>query len=674
MVLFAVGLLLCLPMGAKAQEQLHKIRGLITDEAGNPVSGVVIAEKGGIRGTTSNNDGMYQIDVPTGTVLQFQFIGYATEERTVNSNTDQLNIRMTQQVSEIDDVIVIAYGTQKKSSAVASISSIAGDQISIKQRNLRNSLAGQIPGVIAVQRSGEPGNDAAAFYIRGQSSYAGGTAPLVLVDGIPRPMDDIDVDEIESFTVLKDAAATAVYGAEGANGVVLITSKRGRQQKTQINFSAQKSFSQLTRMPNSANAVDFMTLYNEKEWNRLGNPDRNNFLPIYADDLIQKYRDGVDRDLYPSVDWHDLLRDMSQSQRYTINFRGGSEKARFFVAGSYFNEDGIYKSTTSEGYDANINLDRFNLRSNVDLDITKTTRLSVDLSGQYMKKRSPGTSADDIFSQLLHAPTHLFPMYYSDGTSAEYYYAGWEGKAQPYNSLNNSGYSKEWYTMLQSKVMLSQQLDFITPGLSIRGVVSFDSDFNGGMRRSKTPTAYYATGRDAEGNLIKLTSNEGSPLGNPSRLDGTKSNRIYMEAAFNYHRLFADMHDVTGMVLFMQKENSVDNPSNGGIFLLPYRKQSFVARGNYIYDNRYMLEVSMGMTGSENFAKGYRWGIFPAAGVAWSISNENFMENANRVINNLKLRASFGMTGNDDVRTGGQATRFPYMGTDRKSTRLDSSH
>lgn len=231
--------------------------------------------------------------------------------------------------------------------------------MNVKQRNLATNIAGRIAGVISVQRSGEPGNDEAEFYIRGQSSYTGGTNPLVLVDGVPRNMEDIDVDEIETFTVLKDAAATAIYGAEGANGVVLITSKRGRPQKTLVNFSAQYAIATPFRMPRSLDACEYLSMYNEAVWNDRGNPDKDHFQPEVTDEVIEKYRSGADTDLYPSVDWTDLLKKRTQSQRYTINFRGGSEKTRFFVSGAYYTEEGIYRSNPIEDYDANIVLKRF---------------------------------------------------------------------------------------------------------------------------------------------------------------------------------------------------------------------------------------------------------------------------------------------------------------------------
>lgn len=637
------------------QQKKHTVTGLLTDADGNPIIGATVSIKGTTHGVTSDIDGKYILnDVSEGDIIEFRYIGYNTEEKTYKGEKN-INVRLMEASVGLDDVVVIGYGQQKKESVVSSLNTIGPAELNVKQRNLRNTLAGQIAGVIAVQRSGEPGNDAAAFYIRGQSSYAGGTSALVLVDGIPRSMDDIDVDEIESFTVLKDAAATAVYGAEGANGVVLITSKRGKAQKTSVNFSAQYSIVTPTRMPETLNSYDYLSLYNEALWNDQGNPDKEYFNPQYTEERLNNYKSGKDPDLYPSVNWYDLLQDHTQSQRYTVNFRGGSEKVRFFASGAYYSEDGIFNSNPMEKYDANIGLQRFNLRSNVDMDLTKTTELSIDMSGQYLKKNQPGFSTDDIFNYISHYPVHVIPMYYSDNTASDHGAQGWGVENQPYNMLNNSGYSKTWSAFLQTKVTLRQDLKFITEGLSAKGSVSFDADFYSTMKRSKVPQSFYALSRNEDGTLDKKTMKEGSALGNPgiSGHDGTK--KIYLEASIDYQRTFDKLHDVTGMLLYMQKETQYQNKD--GLQLLPYRKQSFVARATYGYDSRYMIEASMGMTGSENFAQGHRWGIFPAVGAAWFISHEKFMSGLEDYISKLKLRVSYGITGNDNI---GENTRFPY--------------
>ena len=415
---------------------------------------------------------------------------------------------------------------KKKESVVSSVNSIKPSEIAIPARSLNNTLAGQIAGVIAIQRSGEPGNDDADFWIRGQSSYAGGTSPLVLVDGVPRSMSDIDVDEIESFTVLKDAAATAVYGSEGANGVVLITSKRGRAQKTVVTFNAQYSIATPTRMPELMNSADYLSMWNEASWNDANNPDWTNYMTNqapYSSDELNMYRSGVDPDLYPNSIWTDLLSKHTENQRYTINFRGGSEKTRFFVSGAYYQENGIFKSNPLDNYDANIGLKRYNLRSNVDMDITPTTKLSVDMSGQYKTQNNPGNTSDQIFKHIVLFPTHLVPFLWSDGTAAVCSTDA-DGRYNPYNLLNYSGYSKGWSAALQTKATLKQQLDFITKGLSIQGSISFDADYSSTRKRTMSPDKYTVSGRNEDGSLNKSLFAEGSPLGDVafSATSGTK--------------------------------------------------------------------------------------------------------------------------------------------------------
>lgn len=630
------------------------LKGLLTDVDGNPIIGASVMIKGSKTGVLSDIDGQYSIEVQNGDILIYRYIGFETEEKVVKTGMNG-NLRMREASVSLDDVVVIGYGQQKKESVVSSINTIGPAELSMPQRNLRNSIAGQVAGIIAIQRSGEPGNDSAEFWIRGQSSYAGGTSPLVLVDGVPRSMDDIDVDEIETFSVLKDAAATAVYGSEGANGVVLITSKRGKAQKTRIDFRAQYSVVTPTRMPELLPASDYLSLYNEGQWNTAGNPEWDTFKKTYSDEVLEKYRTGFDSDLYPNVDWMDLLKEHTQNMRYTLGFRGGSERAKFFISAAYYSEDGIFKSNPIEKYNANIGLKRYNLRSNVDMDITSTTKMSVDISGQYITKNSAGESSDAIFKMITRFPVHYIPMSYSDGTASEHLQYDPTQRANPYNMLNQTGYGKRWSMNLQSKVTLEQKLDFLTKGLSWKGSVSFDASAYSKIRRKKTANSFHATNRDENGELIKTVVKEGTALEDPSYDDSGGEKRIYLETSLNYKRTFAEKHDVTGMILYMQKEAQMQKVV--GMELLPYRKQSVVARTTYGFDNRYMLEGSFGATGSENFAKGRRWGIFPAVGVAWYISHEKFMQPLEDYLSKLKLRASFGVTGNDEI---GSGSRFPY--------------
>ncbi len=640
--------------------QQRTITGLLTESNGDPIIGATVMVQGTTRGVTTDIDGKYSIKAANGETLEFRFIGFITATRRVTSDSNNINVRMEADAVALEDVVVIGYGQQKKESVVSSMSSVGPAQLSVKTRSLANNIAGKVSGLIAVQRSGEPGWDDAQFWIRGVSSYAGGTSPLVLVDGVPRKMNDIDVDEIETFAVLKDAAATAVYGAEGANGVVLITSKRGKSQKTIINMSAQYGIATPTRLPELLDSYNYLSLFNEASWNDKGNPSVGFVAPV-SDETLEMYRSGKDSDLYPNSDWMDMLKDHTTNQRYTINFRGGGEKVRFFVSGAYYTENGIYKNNPDPKYDSDVNFERYNLRSNIDFDLSRTTRMSVDMSGQYINRVAPSKKSDDIFSGMTLMPVHLIPMIYSDGTPSEHPDSDNSGLRQnPYNFLYFSGYSKSWEATVQSKVTLEQDLDFITKGLSVKGTVSFDAKSGQYINRTMTANSFYAKGRDEEGNLIYEQRNAGSALSNPSGANSEGDKKIYIEAALNYKNTFAKKHDVTAMLLYNQKDRQLQNAS-AGINLLPYRKQSVVARASYGYDSRYMLEGSFGMTGSENFAEGHRWGIFPAVGGAWFVSHEEWFEPLLKAVNKFKLRASYGITGNDNIKINNTDKRFPYL-------------
>lgn len=587
-----------------------KVSGIVKDENGEPVIGATVLIKGTVNGVVTDIDGKYSIQTHVGDLLEFSYIGYNSVEQRVKDK-GVINVTLAESNVKLDDVVVVGYGTQKKESVSSSVNTVKPAEFAVPARNLSTMLAGQVAGVIAIQRSGEPGNDDASFWIRGQSSYAGGTSPLVLVDGVPRSMNDIDTDEIETFTVLKDAAATAVYGSEGANGVVLITTKRGRAQKTIVSFNAQYSVATPTRMPELMPSYDYLSMWNEASWNEAGNPDWDNYLATnapYSAETLAKYRSGEDTDLYPNSIWTDLLSNHTQNQRYTINFRGGSEKTKFFVSGAFYDEKGIFKSNPLEDYDANIGLKRYNLRSNVDMDITKTTKLSVDMSGQYKTQNNPGNSSDQIWKHIVLFPTHLVPFTWSDGTAAAIE-SDADGRYNPYTLLNYSGYSKTWSAALQTKATLKQKLDFITQGLSIQGSISFDANFSSGMKRSMSPDKYSLVSKE-DGVLNKKLVSTGSPLSDVGYSSSAGTKKIYIEAQLNYARTFNKLHDVTGLLVYNQKETQYQGSNTtsgkvtvGGLTLLPYRKQSVVARATYAFDGRYVIEGSFGMTGSENFDK-----------------------------------------------------------------------
>lgn len=581
-------------------------------------------------------------NVPSNGEIAVSYIGMAPQKISVNGRKN-INVIMVEDAKAIDDVVVVGYGKQRRSGIVSSINTVTAKEIKMPTRSLTNNIAGQVAGVIAIQRTGQPGADDSDVYVRGRSSYMSAGAPLILVDGVPRKMSDVGVDEIETFTVLKDAAATAVYGAEGANGVILITTRRGMVGKSVISFSAEYSILQPTRLPKFMNSVDYMNTFNDARWNE-GLADE------WSPELIAKYADRVDPELYPDTNWLDMLRNFTNNQRYSISFRGGNKVARYFVSGSYYEEDGIFKNENTD-YNANIGLKRFNIRSNVDIDVTKSTLLSVNLSGQYLQTNYPGSTVSDIFGSMTTIPPYLIPFVYSDGTIPGHPRPSYE-RVNPYNQLMNSGYQKEQNPMFQSKVELTQKLDFITSGLSVRGSMSFDAIMKFTVQRLKTPTQYYMTGRDGSGAPIYKEVVAGSDVLSEN-VSGGGSKSIYIDASANYDRVFANVHYLTGMMVYMQKETQQANSA------IAYRKQGLVGRVSYGYDNRYNIEGSFGYTGSEAFAEGHRFGLFPAVGASYTITNEKFIKETKftEIVSRLRLRVSYGITGNDNV------GRFLYRGT-----------
>ncbi|MFQ8858477.1 MAG: SusC/RagA family TonB-linked outer membrane protein [Bacteroides fragilis] len=631
------------------QKNKIKVTGVVTDAKGESIIGANVVVKGNPTiGAITNMEGRYEVMLPSDDViLLVSYLGYNTEEIKVKGRRN-INVVLHEDSKALDEVVIVGYGKQKKESVVVSMSSIKPKDIVVPSRSLNNSLAGQVAGLIAVQRSGEPGYDNAEFWIRGVSTFAGGTSPLVLVDGVPRNMSDIEPDEIETFSVLKDAAATAIYGAEGANGVVLVTTKRGRVEKAKISFKTEHTISSPTRLPEFVGSADYLSLYNEA----LRNDGEG---PQFSDELIAHYRNNDDPDLYPNTNWIDeLLRKNTFSHRYTLNVRGGTEKAKYFVSGAYYNESGLFKNRPNGIYDTNIGIDRFNLRSNIDMAVSSTTTVGVDLAMQYLINNYPGTGTSTIFRSMLITPPYAFPAVYSDGTVATYAQERDANMRNPYNLLMNSGYAKEYRTGIQSKVNVNQKLDFITKGLSANLNVSYDYDSEMIIRREYNPTRYHATGRDELGQLIFSTVVSGNPdIQDPKNSATSATKKIYIDASINYKRTFGK-HDVGAMLLYMQKETQQHNVP------LPFRKQGFVGRATYGYDGRYFIEGNFGYTGSEAFAEGNRFGFFPAMGLAWYVSNEPFYpEVLKKVVNKLKFRFSIGRTGNDD--TGGD--RFLYRGT-----------
>lgn len=626
-----------------ANAQKITVRGTVTDENG-PIIGATVVEKGNeTNGVNTDIDGKYTLSVPASAELVFESIGYKSQTIKVGSKTT-INVKLEEDNQRLDDVVVTAYGTQKKASIVGAIQTVEPGNLEVgTSSRLSNNLAGQIAGVIAYKPSGEPGYDQSSFWIRGISSYTGTTTPLVLVDGIERTLDDLDVEQIESFSVLKDASASAMYGVRGANGVIVITTKRGKVGKPTVSVRVEQSLQAPTKLPKFASAAEDMELQN------LLYAEANNGAYTWSPELIERTRNGYDPDLYPDVNWLETVtRGMADNTRATVNVNGGSERVRYSLVATYFREKGIMAVDDSLPFDTGTKLNKFTVRSNVDVNITKTTVLGISIGGYMQHLRKSAASTTDVFNWAFETPSYVHPPIYSDGDIPVR-----PGRVNPWAAATQSGYTRENSFKIESLVSLDQRLDMITEGLSLNAKFSFDNYQNKYSNRTKGVRYYdVAVARDEYGNLIKNMTSAGDEFLGHSSGGGFGNNRTYLEASIHYNRLLGEKHNVDALFLYMQ-----DGYDSGDI--QPYRHQGISGRLSYNFDNRYVAEFNFGYNGSENFLKGHRYGFFPSGAIGWIISEEPWMAGVKNVLSTLKLRASLGLAGNDSI--GGR--RFAYMTT-----------
>lgn len=636
------------------QKKVSVVTGTVVDVTGEPLIGVNIWLKNSSVGAVTDIDGKYSIKIDgVGGVLTFSYMGMKSVDVAI-SNQSTINVTMTTDDEVLDEVVVVGYGRQKKESVVGAISTVDVSNLKVPGSSISNVLAGQLAGVVAMSRSGEPGkNSAADFYIRGVSSFKGTSTPLVLVDGIERELDLVDTDDISSFSILKDASASAVYGVRGANGVILITTKKGNVGKPSINVRAEAGITSPTKMPKMINSAQWADLYNDIQ------PG------YYKEDVINKYRTGEDPDLYPNVNWIDeMYNDLASNQRVNLSITGGTDIVKYYISGSFYNESSIFKSADNlYDYNSSVHYDKFNFRANVDLAVTKSTTLNLNLANIYEKRFAPGDGDDNnnnrIWGYTFETSPNAFPIEYSDGTIAA---PSTDSGYNPWNMLVHSGYREQFWNSSQSLIGLTQDIGALwepLEGLTGNFKFSWDAWNTTVQRRSKEPTQYHATGRDEDGNLI---------FGNPIRTgsgelaysigrDGTMT--TYMEASLNYDHLFADKHRVGALFLYNHKIHTRTQDEDK-FKSLPYKNQGIAGRVTYAFNDTYFAEVNMGYNGSENFARGHRFGFFPAGAIGWMVSNEKWFQPLTKVVDMLKLKGSYGIVGNDDI--GGER-RWVYEST-----------
>ena len=633
-----------LPNVVQQQQKGIKASGTVVDNENNPLIGATVTVKGTKTIAITDMDGHFYIDVPNkNSVLVFNYLGFKPQEVKVGSDIN-FNIQLKEDAVSADEVVVVGYGNQKKLSVIGSIQTLDPGNLQMgSSRSMSNNLAGQLAGVIAYQPSGEPGYDNSQFWIRGISTFgAGGSSPLVLVDGVERSLNDIDPAEIESFSVLKDASASAMYGVRGANGVIIINTKRGSVAKPSIDFRFEQAITKPTKLPEFIGAAEYMTLLN----NLCSDPSKR----MFTKDQIMKTYTGYDKDLYPDVDWIDAItKDYATSTRGNMTVSGGTNILRYSLTASVYHETGIMETDDTLPYDTGSKLTRFNMRANVDLDLTKTTLLRFNVGGYLQNLRKAKSSTDNVFTHAFETPPFVHPAIYSDGTIPK----ASANRANPWAESTQQGYYRGTRSKLESLFQLEQNLKMITPGLKFKATFAFDTYNENFVTRGKDPTYYgVAKSRGDEGELIHSVLSYGSEFLDHSSNANYGNNSTYLEFSLGYNHTFAKKHAVDALFLYNQRSYDWGD-------IQPKRSQGIAGRLSYTFDRRYVGEFNFGYNGSENFAKGHRFGFFPSLALGWIISEEKFMRNSADWLTLLKLKGSIGKVGNDDI--GGR--RFAYITT-----------
>ncbi len=626
-----------------------QVSGVILDETGAPLPGanVFVKNEPGV-GVASDVDGNFRIRVSRNQVLVFSYMGYESQEVLITKDITGLEVKLEVSTGEeLDEVVVVAHGQQRKVSVIGSISTIETKELRTPSSSITNVLAGRIAGIVSVQRSGEPGNDFSEFWIRGISTFGANQGALILIDGIERSsINQIDPEDIESFSILKDASATAVYGVRGANGVVLITTRKGSSGKMNIKFKNYASLSHSPRLPDYLKAYDYALLANEARMVR-------NEEPIYDDVELQIIRTGVDKDLYPNVDWQkEILKDYTWNKSHYLSVSGGSDVTRYFLSASTYSSDALYKESALNDYNTNVKYNKHSFRSNLDVNVTKSTTIALGVDGYITNQNRPGVgSTEYIWESQANLTPLTVPVRYSTGELPAYGQS--LSQVSPEVLLNHSGYLSDLNTAVQSNIYLRQDFDEWVKGLSARILYSYDIYTNHVVTRSKMPDLYYANKRKVTGELDIDIIKDSQPLSvSTSALSRRKT---YMEGSVNYERLLTARHRFGGLLHYFHQEYTVSDRS--GMNAIPERNQGISGRVTYALDDIYFVEGNFGYTGSENFKRGEQYGLFPSIALGWVPSNYQFFQSALPWFTFLKFRYSYGTAGNDQI----SSTRFPYF-------------
>ncbi len=648
-----------------AVAQIKTVKGVIyEEETGEPMPGATVSVEGSTRGVMTDLDGSFELTgVKPTDKLKFECLGKETQVLQVGTMTNFV-VKLKNAANELDEVTVVAFGKQRKESVIGSISTVDVKTLKVPSSNLTTALAGNVAGVIAYQRTGEPGQDNADFFVRGITTFGANTSPLILIDNIELTSTDLarlQPDDIESFSIMKDATATALYGARGANGVIFVTTKRGQEGPAKIFARVETSISAPTDVVELADPVTYMKSYNEA----ISTRDPLGELMYTYDKIEQTGKPGANRLIYPANDWYDMLfKDFATSYRANVSARGGGKVATYYVSGAYTEDTGVLKVDKRNSFNNNIDDKNYTLRSNVDINVTPTTKLAVRLTGNFRDYQGPLNGGSDVYRQVMHSDPVLFPAYYpvdDEHVGIQHIMFGnYEDGSyiNPYANLVK-GYKNYQRSQMIAAVQLEQDLKFITKGLSFMTLFNLTrlSEFT--VNRQFNPYWYRLDRYDSytgEYHVNRINEN-GTDYLTYSESGKTVKNTMYSETRLNYNRSFGK-HDVTGLLVFTASESLTANA--GSLQLsLPSRNAGLSGRFTYGYDKRYFVEYNFGYNGSERFHKSHRWGFFPSAGLAWMMSNEKWFKPLTKVVSNLKLRYSYGLVGNDNI--GSSSNRFYYL-------------
>ena len=656
---------------AGAQQNI-RITGTVSDDKGDLLPGVTVSVRGTTTGVSADTNGEFTITVPSDTsVLQFRFIGYKMQELIVG-NRRVISMIMTEEAAELGEVTIVAFGTQKKSSVVSSIETVNIAELKQPASNLTSAFAGKIPGLISYQTSGEPGADNAQFFVRGVTTFGYQSKPLILIDGFEASSDDLarlQPDDIESFAILKDATATVMYGARGANGIITVTTKSGREGDPKISVRLDVNVATPTRIPEMVDGITYMRLYNQAIVSRSGGMVE----PFYSEQKIQSTINNEHQLVYPNIDWYKML-----FNRYTINTKaninvsGGGRVATYYVAGGYDNETGLLKVDKRNNFNSNINIDRFHIRNNVVFHLSKVTKLDVRLQGRFEKFTGPYRSASSIFRMVMNSNPVDFPAVFESDEANKFTKWTLFGNLVDVNS--SAGYKQNAYAQMvcgyesrdestiTAMATLSHDFDEQVKGLKFQAKASINTWSKYSSRRSYNPY-YYAIDsyNQITGNytLYNLNPDEGRYYLGSVTPGRDASFHYYFEGRLNWERDFG-RHNVTAVTVGIVEENLLTSGNSTDVITtLPERNMGNSGRVSYGFDERYFFEFTYGYNGSEKFTGDKKWGFFPSFGAAWLISNEAFMEKTKKIIDLLKLKVTWGLVGNDAITK--REERFTFL-------------